>query len=443
MQEVDINMLPILIFVLIAAGHYLSGQWLLANPGEMAINWFGYDITVHIVVVAAALLALVLLVSLMAILLWKLLTWPKRRRARKQHHTLQAGLKHLTTGVTALAMGDEAAAHAALKKATLALPNEPLPKLLTAQLLQRQGKHADARAQFKALMDHTATAPLATRRLIEEHVNAREWLEASKLAEEARKEAPKDRWLVLTLLDLYARDGNSADMLALTEGWGWQSPLTKEERHRYAALAHYLSATRERNARKKEQSLRHAVGYASDFMPAVIDFASAIHAEGQTRRARKWLRAAWQQSPNLLLIQPILSTIADESPRAQLRLLKPFLKGELGVAHHLLAAHQAFATEEFERAKISVEASLACEETKAACTLMAQIEKKLRGVDAENGWLARAVDAPASEAWVCDHCGTLHTAWTPHCSHCQHFDSLRYTRPEARITSIELATTAT
>jgi len=435
-------MLPILIFVLVATGLYMSGQWLLAHPGEMAINWFGYDITVHMVVVAAALLGLVVVVSLLAILLWKALTWPKRRRSRKQYRTLETGLKHLTTGVTALAMGDEDAAHAALKKASLALPNEPLPQLLTAQLLQRQGKHEDARAQFKALMDYASTAPLATRRLIEQHVTAREWLEATKLAEEARTEAPKDRWLVLTLLDLYAREGNSADMLSLTEGWGWQSPLTKDERHRYAAIGHYVAATRERNDHKKEQSLRHSVGYAPDFMPAIIDFASAIHAEGQTRRARKWLRAAWQTSPNLLLIQPILTTLAEESPRAQLRLLKPFLKGELGVAHHLLAAHQAFDVAEFERAKTSVEASLALEETKAACTLMAQVEKKLRGVDAENGWLARAVDAPASEAWVCDHCGSQHTTWSAHCSSCKHFDSLRYARPEARITSVELATVA-
>ncbi len=433
-------MLPILIFVLIVAGLYMGGQWLLAHPGQMDINWFGYDITVHIVVVAAALLGLVVIVSLLAILVWKVLTWPKRRRTRKQYRTLENGLKYLTTGVTALAMGDEEAAQAALKKASLALPNEPLPQLLTAQLLQRQGKHEDARAQFKALMSHPSTAPLATRRLIEQHVTAREWLEATKLAEEARKDAPKDRWLVLTLLDLYARDGNSAAMLALTEGWGWQSPLTKEERHRYAALGHYVAATNERQTRKREQSLRHAVGYAPDFTPAIIDFASTILAEGQTRRARKWLRAAWEQSPNLLLIQPILSTIAEESPRSQVRLLKPFLKGNLGVPHHLLAAHQAFEVGEFERAKEQVEAALAVEETKAACTLMAQIEKKLRGSDAENGWLARAVDAPASETWVCDHCGAQHTTWAAHCTSCNHFDSLRYARPEARITSVELAT---
>jgi predicted ATP-dependent serine protease len=72
---------------------------------------------------------------------------------------------------------------------------------------------------------------------------------------------------------------------------------------------------------------------------------------------------------------------------------------------------------------------------------MADIEKKLRGVDAANGWLARALEAPSDATWVCDHCGAQHALWAAHCSSCQHFDSLRYERPETRITSVELATT--
>ncbi len=432
-------MAQFLLFLLILAGLYMGGQWLFAHPGEISVSWFGYDITLHIVVAAALLLVFVVLVALVAITFSKIFSWPKRRRARKAHRTLQTGLRHLTLGVTALAMGDEATAQEALKKAGLALPNDPLPQLLTAQLLQRQGKHDDARAQFKALMQHEVTAPLATRRLIEQHVAAREWLEATKLTEEARKQAPSDRWLVLTLIDLYARDGNIAALLSLTEGWQWQSPLAKEERHRYAAIAHYLNAKRERSDHKREQSLRHAIGYAPDFTPAVIDFAATLQAEGNIRRARKTLRTAWETAPSLLLIEPILATMTDESPRAQERLLKPFLKGELKTAHHLLLAHQAFDLDAFEKAKSEVEAALAIEESKAACTLMAQIEKELRGADAANGWLQRAAEAPVSEAWVCDHCGTIHAQWQAHCSHCQHFDSLRYARPEARITSVELA----
>lgn len=432
-------MVQFLFFLLVIACLAFGTQWLLAHPGEVAINWFGYDITLHIVVVMALLLILIFFVMLFSVTFWQIFTWPRRRRARRKYRTLEGGLKQLTLGVTALAMGDEDTAQAALEKARLALPDDPLPQLLTAQLLQRQGKHEDARLQFRALMQHETTAALATRRLIEQHVAAHEWLEATKLAEEARQEAPKDRWLVLTLLDLYARNHNSTAMLALSEGWQWQSPLSKEERHRYAALAHYLAAVKQPDAHKKEQSLRHSVGYAPEFLPAIIDFAAVLQAEGETSRARKWLRAAWEKAPSLLLIDPILNTISEESPRAQLRLLRPFTKGNPSVPNLMLMAQQAFDADELERAKELVEQSLALEETRDACSLMAHIEKKLRGVDAANGWLARAVEAPSGETWVCDHCGALHESWHSHCTSCHHFDSLRYARPEARITSVELA----
>ncbi len=434
-------MTQLLFTLAVIIGGVLGARWLFAHPGEVVISWFGYDISLHIVVVAVLLVVLVIFVALVAISLWQLLTWGRRRKQRRALKNLQGGLKQLTLGVTALAMGDESTAQEALKKATLALPNDPLPQLLTAQLLQRQGKHEDARAEFKRLMQHEATAALATRKLIEQHVVNREWREATTLAEEARKEAPKDRWLVLTLLDLYARDHNHAAMLALTEGWQWQSPLTKDERHRYAAIAHYLASTQEPLARRREQSLRHAVGYAPDFLPAIIAFAETLQAEGELKRARKWLLAAWKERAAPLLIAPILATLSAE-PRAQLRLLRPFLKGEKTATHYLLSAQQAFDAGEYERAKTEAEEALALEESKAACSLMAEIEKKLRGTDAANAWLARAVEAPAAQSWVCHDCGAAHAQWAAHCSQCHHFDSLRYERPETRITSVELATQA-
>lgn len=433
-------MIRFAIFLLMLAPLALGIKWLLEYPGEVNVAWLGYDVTLHIVVVAFLLLLLSVLIALLSIGIWQLATWPTRRRVRRQHRTFTRGLEQLTRGVTALAMGDEEAAHTALKKALVALPNEPLPQLLTAQLLQRQGRHEDARLHFRGLMNHALTAELATRRLIEQHTANREWLEAITLAEQTRKATPRDRWLALTLIDLYARTNDAPAMLALTEGWQWQSPLTKDERHRYAAIAHYLAASHQPEARRKEQSLRHAVGYAPDFLPAVIDYAAVLQANDSPRRARKWLRSAWLASPSPLLIGPILATLADLSPRTQLRLLKPFLRGELSATHHLLAAEQAMQVGAPERARTALEAALALEESKAACSLMAEVEKQLRGGEAAHGWLTRAVDAPASPGWVCTSCGSIHTHWQAHCQSCNSFDTLRFERPEARITSVELAT---
>lgn len=418
------------------AGAYFFGDWLFAHPGEVNITWFGYEITLHIGVLGLALLALAIMVGLLAIQLWKLFTWHHRRRTRKEHRTFKRGLEQLTVGVAALAMGNEAEAEAAIRKAVLALPGEPLPQLLSAQLLQRQGKHADAHVQFKALMDHSATAELATRRLIEQHVSRREWREAMRLAQEARAKTPRDRWLALTLIDFYARERQTSDMLALTEGWQWQSPLSKEERHRYSALCYYLAARNEANPRTKEKNLRHAVGYAPDFLPAMVDYAYLLLAEESPRRARKWLLSAWKQSPSPLLIEPLLESIKRESPRAQARLLRSFVKGD-AAAHHLLAARHALLAGEPNAAKAALEDVMLIEENKEAASLMADIERKLRNDSSAEGWMRRAVDAPPNPSWVCVSCGHSHKEWDAHCSQCDGFDTLRFERPAVRSGALE------
>ena len=337
-------------------------------------------------------------------------------------------------------MGNEDVAEEAIKKAMLALPGEPLPQLLTAQLLQRQGKHADAQVQVRALLTHSTTAELATRRLIEQHISRNEWQQAITLAEEARKTAPRDRWLVLTLIDLYAREGKTTPMLALSEGWQWQSPLTKEERNRMSALAYYLAARAETNPHIKEKDLRHAVGYAPDFLPAVIEYAYVLLAENAPRRARKWLLSAWNDTRSPLLIAPILDAVKAASPRLQQRLLRPFLHGQLSATHHLLVARHALATDDAVAARKALEAVLALEENKEAATLMAEFERKLRNDEAATMWLTRAVEAPVSTSWICMKCGTAHAHWHAHCTNCHSFDTLRYERPEARITSVDITT---
>lgn len=428
------------LFLLLLVPLVVAGNWLLEHPGEVAVTWLGYDIRLHMVVMAALLLVTCALVTCVALLVWQLTTWPERRRARRRYRTLSKGLLQLTHGVTALAMGDEKAASIALKKATAALPNEPLPKLLTAQLLQRQGNHDGARTQLRALLNHASTALLASKRLIEQHVARKEWEAAIALAEQLHADAPREQWLVITLIDLYARMGNTRRMLDLSEGFQWQSPLSKEERSHYAARAYYLQSPAAENERAKRHALRHAVGYDPAFLPAVIDYANLLCDAGEQRQARKWLLGAWLAQPKIILIRPILRTLDDTRERAQARLLKPFLAGNEQASHFLLKAEQAMLAGEAEGAVEALEASLALEETRAACLRMAEVEKQLHGDEAANRWLARAMRAPEDEGWVCDACGHVHDGWQMHCEHCGAFDTIRFAHPEERITSMELAT---
>lgn len=428
------------LFLILMVPVVMVGNWLIMHPGTVDIVWLGYAITLHIGVLALMLLVLCIAVISVVLLLWQVASWPERRRARTRYRTLARGLNQLTHGVTALALGDEKAANVALKKAMLALPNEPLPQLLTAQLLQRQGDHEAARTHLRALLKHASTSLLASKRLIEQHSERQEWEAATQLAQQLYDDVPRERWLVQTLIDLHARQGNTRAMLSLSEGFQWQSPLTKEERNRYAALAYYMQSHSAENERAKRHALRHAVGFAPDFLPALLAYTDLLIDAGEFRQARKWLLAAWLAKPRGILIPAIVRSVEDNSPRAQARLLQPFLRTQQPYEQALLRAQHALALGEADQAETALEEAIALDETREACALMAETEKLLRGDEAANRWLARAMRAPSGEAWVCDACGTQHSAWQPHCNGCDAFDSLRYARPEARITSVELAT---
>ncbi len=429
------------LFLILLIPIVLAGNWLIANPGMVDISWLGYDIELHIAVLATLLFIIVLVITGVVLLLWQLASWPERRRARRRYRTLAKGLKQLTHGVTALALGDEKHAEAALKKAIALLPSEPLPKLLTAQLLQRQGKHDAARTELRALLKHESTAMLASKRLIEQHVEQQEWEAAVTLAEQIYNDTPNERWVVLTLLDLYARQSNTRGMLSLSEGFQWKSPLSKDERNHFAGLAYYLQAQATDNERTERTALRHAVGFAPDFLPALVHYAQMLITAGEARQARKWLLTAWLKQPRAMLIDPILHSMEDASPKSQARLLKPFLNNGDSHEHALLRASQALAVNDAATAEAALEEAILLHESREACLQMAEAEKLLRGEEAANRWMARAMRAPASEAWICHHCGTNHEAWQAHCRGCGAFDTLEFMRPEARVTSVEVATT--
>lgn len=429
------------LFLILLVPLTIAGNWLMGNPGMIRIDWLGYEIEMHIALAVIALVVVCIAAVLLALALWQLATWPDRRRAKRRYRTLSRGLQHLTQGMTSLALGHESAAETALKKARATLPGEPLPKLLTAQLLQRQGKQEEARGEFRALLAYKSTAQLATHRLIEQHLVRREWAEAAAQAEDARRDAPRDRWLALTLIDLYTRLGNTAGMKSLTEGWHFHSPLTKAERHRYAAIAYLLSGQRETTPRGRLTAARHAYHYAPDFLPAALAYADALTAEQDFKAARKVLLANWLREPVPAIINPLMQALGPANARQQRRLIQPFLKNE-SAARYLLEAQQAFEESDFPRMKQAAETALSFEESKQGCAYMAEAEKEISGAEASSVWLARAMDAPRPPGWICQRCGTGHAAWQPHCNGCDTFDSLAYERPEARITSIDLPATA-
>ena len=71
-----------IVIIAIAFGLYKGGAWLLDHPGQVMVDWLGFEITLHMAAIAAILLVFTLAVGYLSVLLWKLVTWPARRRSR-------------------------------------------------------------------------------------------------------------------------------------------------------------------------------------------------------------------------------------------------------------------------------------------------------------------------------------------------------------------------
>lgn len=412
--------------LLLVVGALLALDWLGQHPGEVHLSWLGYEVQMHIAVLLFVFSATLVLASMLAVMLWQVLRWPERRRLRRNLRVVRRGLEQLTRGVTALSMGDEKAAAEAIRKALSLLPDEPLPRLMQAQLLQRQGQQAAAEQEFRALLSHKATAELATRRMIEQHASRGEWQAARATAEEALAAHPQDRWLTLSLLDLSARMGDYKRMLALSEGWQWQSPLSKEERHRQAALAYYLQSQQTKANHVRLQALRHAVGYAPEFLPATLAYAEALQAHESPRRARKFLLECWRRAPLTALIEPILETMAQETaPAARARLLRPFIKSPSQAAEYILSARLSLAAGDLAAARAALSAADRLDERAQglhAHVLLAQAEGRTAAAE---DYRLRRERAAANAEYRCTDCLHPHPLWQPHCAQCGHYDTLR------------------
>ena len=59
------------------------GNWLVAHPGNIRIDWLGYEIEMATGFAVVLLSVVLVLLVLLALGLWQLATWPERRRARR------------------------------------------------------------------------------------------------------------------------------------------------------------------------------------------------------------------------------------------------------------------------------------------------------------------------------------------------------------------------
>jgi len=405
-----------LIVFLIAVALVAAGlSWLADRPGELVVQWQGYQIETS-VFRAFVIFALLFIAALLA---WSMLrhVWygpasvsnflTKRRHKR--------GLEALSSGMIALGAGDRAAATRSAIQARKTLPNEPLTHLLRAHAAQLSGDPTTARRIFEAMLATPDTEQLGLRGLYLEAQRVGETEAARHFAGRAVALNPGLDWSVDALFDLQCRQGDWAgalDTLAIARKQG-HIERAKADRRRAVLLTAQAQAAEEDDPNRALHLAVEANGLAPDLVPAATIAGRLFAARGNTARAAKILQKTWSRSPHPDLATTYAFARIGDSPRDRLDRVKQLaaltpnsIEGPIAVATAAIEARQ------FDEARNALKPLLDGRMTQRTATLMARIEGEEHSDKGRvREWLARAVNAPRDPAWTAD--GVVAEDWSP------------------------------
>jgi len=402
----------LLAVALIAAGL----GWLADRPGELVVQWQGYEIETSV------FRAIVLLVTLivLALAVWSLVrhAWhsPAAVGSLLAKRRQKLGIDALSSGMIALGAGDRAAAMRSAIQARKSLPNEPLTHLLRAQAAQLSGDRTTARRIFEAMLATPDTEQLGLRGLYLEAQREGETEAARHFAERAVALNPKLAWAVDALFDVQCRqsDWSGALETLATARKNGHIERAKAERRRAVLLTAQAQSAEENDPERALNLALEAHGLAPDLVPAAAIAGRLLAARGNTPRAAKILQKTWSRAPHPDLATAYAYARIGDSPRDRLDRVKQLAalspNSPEGPIAEAIAAIEA---RQYDEARTALQPLLQQGRlTQRVATLMARIEGEQHGDKGRvREWLARAVNAPRDPAWTAD--GVVADRWAP------------------------------
>jgi HemY protein len=433
-------MLRLVAFLLACAAAAVGLHWLAERPGQLTIDWQGYQIETS---VFQALVLLAFTIAL-GVLAWNLLRslWKSpatvgqlitRRRERR-------GLDALSEGMIAIGSGDRQSATRAALMARKSLPNEPLTHLLRAQTAQLQGDTATSRRIFEAMLASPDTEQLGLRGLFLEAQREGEPEPARQFAERALKANPALGWPVDALFDLQCRaqDWDGALETLATARRHNHVDRSSADRRRAVLLAGKAMALEQASMDEALAFATEAHKLAPDLVPAAAVAGRILAGKGQTAQAAKVLQRTWKLSPHPDLATAYAYARAGDSPSDRVERVRQLAKLDPNAGEGAIAlATTAIEARDFKTAREALHGFLDPSRlTQRIATLMARIEGGEAGDTGRvREWLARAVHAPRDPAWTAD--GAVSETWAPVSPVTGQLDAFQWRVPVSELTAVD------
>lgn len=427
-------MWKLLLFFVAAAVVSWVATWLADNPGVVVVDWLDWRIetTMGVLLVAALLLCAV------AILLFEVARWlfglPRRLRERRVLNRTLRGYRALAGGLVAAAAGDPVGArHFARQAEKLLAGNDPTLHLLEAQRAQLEGNEEEALREFRAMLKTPETELLGLRGMLAYALKAGDREDALALARRAYRRSPNTPWVLITLFDLLTREGEWQEALAVLNQIADLRLVGPDVARRRRAILWAMMAEDAQRAGRTEEALRllrRAFRLMPGFAPVAVRLARLAREVGRPRLARKVLERAWKTEAHPDVARAYMELYTDRTPvervkaAQRLRSLKPFEP-----LSYLVVAEAEMAAGALDAARHALIRAEEMGATAHVFRLRAELERLAgAGEEVVRQWLARADEAPADRAWVCEDTGEVFPEWKPFGA-TGRFDAVQWTVP--------------
>lgn len=414
-------MLRLLGFIIKFGVLVAGAMWLANRPGTVTIQWMDYDISLNFGFFLLLLFLCIITSVGLARLMLYVRNLPGRYRDKKSLVDAEKGLKALTLSLSAAAAGDTGYARYHAERAEALLPgsSQPLPVLLQAYALRREGHQAEAEHLLQHVLKDREGSLLAARALINNALHNGDLPRALHYGRQTLSayQGKDAAWLIKTLYGLETQAMNWDEALSLLNRAAKNKSVPEDQAGRDRAAILIAQSLETIIIKDKISLLQKALKAHHDFVPAVTMLARLYMEQGKKRAAYKLVENAWAAHPHPELAALWLYFFSQQNSRKLSavdwahRLVKT---NPHHIESFLLRARVAIDEQQWEEARAALQSAEELKATRRVYKLWAELEERAgRGEMAIRIRFEALATAEQDAAWICRVSGKTYEHWQP------------------------------
>ncbi|MBX7145840.1 MAG: hypothetical protein K1X44_00870 [Alphaproteobacteria bacterium] len=411
----------------------LTTYWISNQPGQITMEWFGYQIGMPSWLFVFFFVFFTLALSFILALGNFIIHFPAKWRLKKKQKNQEKGLAILSQTILTIAAGDTTKANSLIKQSVHYLGTSPLTLLLSAQIAQLAGDEKEAQKYFLSMQQNDQTEFLGSRGLITQSLQHDDIHQALLLTKNAMQKNGQNPWLIKTYLNLNFRLQNWQNCLDILDQAKKIGVLTQIEAIRYRAVIYTeqlrlkLSSILNNSDQIKENLdlLQRILGWAPHLIFAVILKSWFLNQLSTPRQLLKYIEKNWGVTPHPILADLYIKNFdKNKSPILAAQKLASFNPNHY--ISFITIAKVAIQEKKWDIARTSLnQAQHTGPLTIELCHLMIKIEEQgFHDPVQVNHWLDKLSKAEPNYGWVCKSCNYENNSWQACCPRCHNFDTI-------------------